>query len=256
MPSSLNSNDSPNLWPGQSLVSDNGRAIFKAQTDGNLVVYAHLSNDADGEHPLWESGSSGRSYNRVTMNGNGELCAFTYENNGADTTWKNGSWNSGRPGPYTLRMQDDGNLVIYAADGAAIWASGTHVSPEPIPFSQVTFVNGSNGALCAPLVKNYNGSKMLWNGDNTYWDLVQGVSKTVDFNTDTTKDNQTTIGQLIGDGTVVSLGLYVVWGDHDWVNPWTGYQFVYQSSSRQRLTFHKFGGLNNGDAAYDGAVTF
>ncbi|KXT09666.1 hypothetical protein AC579_3019 [Pseudocercospora musae] len=122
-------------------------------------------------------------------------------------------------------MQDDGNLVVYVADGASIWASETRVSPEPIPFSQVTFVNGSNAALCAPLVKKYNGSKILQRRPHILGSGARkpGVSKTVAFNTDTTKDNRTTIGQHIGgDGTVVSLGLYVVWGDHDWVNPWTG----------------------------------
>ena len=39
-------------------------------------------------------------------------------------TWASGI--KGNTAPYTLLMQDDGNLVIYDSKNRAIWASGTN----------------------------------------------------------------------------------------------------------------------------------
>jgi hypothetical protein len=74
------------------------------QPDGNLVVYG--SSKAD-----------------VTLSGFGVCSA----NSPCIAIWATGS-RGGRSygtGPYTLRMQDDGNLVMYDSTGLALWASGT-----------------------------------------------------------------------------------------------------------------------------------
>jgi hypothetical protein len=61
-------------------------------------------------------------------------------------------------------MQDDGNLVVYASDGKAIWASGTQISSKFIPFSEVEWVNGGSGVFLGPIILDGVGDRQLWSG--------------------------------------------------------------------------------------------
>lgn len=174
MSNQLKSDSNPNLYPGNDLWSSNRRARFSAQKDGNVVIYAVLSSGE--EKAIWSTDTQGHIYDRVSMNSNGELCLFANDHNG-DTTWKSGSgdWNTGIQGPYTLVMQDDGHLCVYGSESRFVWGSRTHVS-QPIRFSQVSFVNGSNGADAYPMIKDGRGEEVLWNPreENTYWLLNEG----------------------------------------------------------------------------------
>ncbi|XXQ38938.1 Bulb-type lectin domain-containing protein [Plasmodiophora brassicae] len=92
-PSVLNAGGT--LSGGQSLISPNERVRLDMQRDGNLVLYAPTLV----AKPLWAT------------------------NHGEKAS----------EGPFLLRMQDDGNLVIYEAQGKSIWATGTDhkgVSPH------------------------------------------------------------------------------------------------------------------------------
>lgn len=169
----LNTADDGMLKPGQELIADNGRVKLSAMPDGNVLVYATVGGDP---FCLWATNTKG-SYNRFCVNGNnGELCIFTQEQ-GGDTLWKNGCWNSGKSGPYTLRMQDDGNLVVSSNDGTIIWQTGTHVSQAPIEFSQVKFVNDAHGVVINPQIRDANGGKVLWDGgdyEGFTWAIADG----------------------------------------------------------------------------------
>jgi hypothetical protein len=174
MPDRIRSDQNPNLYPGQELASANGRAVLKVHDNGDVVVWAHLSGNPEPNWermPIWSTHTDNQPGTHFCMNNNGEVCVFK---NGSDqTTWKSGSWNSGRPGPYTLVMQNDGNLVAYASDGSAIWDSGSRVSPEPVEFSHVTFNNEAHGVICWPQIRNWNGSQILFGGGkSTFWVLA------------------------------------------------------------------------------------
>jgi hypothetical protein len=49
-----------------------------------------------------------------------------YRNSDGAALWH--TWTAGQPSA-TLRMQDDGNFVLYSASGLALWNSGTHNNP-------------------------------------------------------------------------------------------------------------------------------
>ena len=73
------------LLPKQSLESRNGRYRLIYQGDGNLVI---LDLNVRGGKPIWNSGTAGSA-------------------------------------PGILKMQDDGNLVLYNQAGAALWNTET-----------------------------------------------------------------------------------------------------------------------------------
>lgn len=77
------------LPQGVPLRSKNGAYYLVVQADGNLVGYT--SSDFRPENAFWSSATQGR----------GEA-------------------------PFQLKMQRDGNLVLYGADDKPIWASLTH----------------------------------------------------------------------------------------------------------------------------------
>lgn len=81
------------LNPGEALQSDNGKYSLQMQGDGNLVEY---EGAASIESAIWASGTS-------------DLPSFMR--------------------PVRADMQDDGNLVLYAATGTPAWASGTDGNP-------------------------------------------------------------------------------------------------------------------------------
>ncbi|MBV9594782.1 MAG: hypothetical protein JO147_13425, partial [Actinobacteria bacterium] len=96
------------LSPGQSMKSANGNFSLVMQADGNVVLY-----DAVGR-PQWSSGTlHGSSY--LSLQADGSLALF----------WRTGNQRIGSGSAATLTLQNDGNLVLTAITGAALWASGT-----------------------------------------------------------------------------------------------------------------------------------
>lgn len=100
------------LYPGESIVSPDGRFRLVAQADGNLVLYQ------SGNVVLWHSETSGRSMRATVMQADGNLVVYD-ANNVA-------SWSSQTQAAGTsLHMQSDGNVVIYRSGGVPIWSTNT-----------------------------------------------------------------------------------------------------------------------------------
>ena len=122
------------LWCSQTP----GQGIYQAimQSDGNFVVY-------EDDTPIWNTNTVGGAdapY-RLAMQPDGNL--VVYGSSKADVSlsgfgvcsagtpciavWSTGprGGRSAGTGPYTLRMQDDGNLVMYDSTGLPLWSSGT-----------------------------------------------------------------------------------------------------------------------------------
>jgi hypothetical protein len=108
------------LGPGQSIVSQNGRASLLMQSDGNLVLYQIAGGT---QTALWATGTDAPG-SRIVMQGDGNLALYT---SGGDCHWAAGT--HGNPGSW-LALQDDGNLVLYSAAGPALWTAGTQLTPE------------------------------------------------------------------------------------------------------------------------------
>jgi hypothetical protein len=128
--------ESPGLMQYQMLVSPNGKYQAKMQTDGNFVIYEENT-------PIWNTNTVGKAEEpyRLAMQPDGNL--VVYGSSKADVflpglwvcranspclpIWSTGP-RGGRSygtGPYTLQMQDDGNLVLVDSTGLPLWASGT-----------------------------------------------------------------------------------------------------------------------------------
>ncbi|MCX6805740.1 MAG: hypothetical protein NT114_03565, partial [Patescibacteria group bacterium] len=103
------------LQRGQVLISPDRSKKLVMQEDGNLAVYIYHG-------PIWQAAVQGS--NRLAFQSDGNLALWKDNADGTATAlWSSGS--SGALGTV-LRMQDDGNLVMYngAYNGApAVWYS-------------------------------------------------------------------------------------------------------------------------------------
>ena len=99
------------LYPGQGVFSTDGRFGLIYQGDGNLVLYA------PNGVPLWWTGVVGPP-GVTMMQTDGNLVILS---NGTDV-WHTGT--AGHPGAY-MRVQSDGNLVMFSAGGAVLMSTGT-----------------------------------------------------------------------------------------------------------------------------------
>ncbi len=108
-----------NTW----LRSPNGRYGCLFQQGGNLVVYRF---DRSPYQPMWNSMTDSRGGVNMRLSNDGVLRMFS----GAHQL----VWEAGDPGAFShcyLRMQDDGNLVIYRENGngmSVAWASNSNQS--------------------------------------------------------------------------------------------------------------------------------
>lgn len=103
------------LSAGESLVSSSGEYFFTNQKDGNLSVY----NAAGVKQSLWETRWGGRGDVMLLKDGN--LVLLDTEGT-VKPVWASMKQTTA-PGPYSLVMQDNGNLVIYGADHKPKWSS-------------------------------------------------------------------------------------------------------------------------------------
>ena len=106
------------MTEGQSLWSPDHRYQFTFQTNGNVELYG-----PNGW--MWQSGTSGQTATALTLETDGDLA----EMNGSTQVWDTGSWlwDPGawlNPSDTYLAVQDDGNVVLYGANGP-LWSTGT-----------------------------------------------------------------------------------------------------------------------------------
>ncbi|RSS83828.1 hypothetical protein [Streptomyces sp. WAC06614] len=94
------------------------------QNDNNLVIYRKRDGQA-----IWNSGTYGSGFYSIElrMEPDGEMLLRDWFSP-YKVVWRSGT--AGNPGAYAL-LQDDGNFVVYKADGGpgkggALWQSGTY----------------------------------------------------------------------------------------------------------------------------------
>jgi hypothetical protein len=104
------------LTAGQFLISADGHYELTLQGDGNLVLY--VLNGAGAPRAVWQSGTRGDTGDRAVLQSNGNLVLLDAA---GQTLW---STNKTASGCTNLKVQDDGNLVLYTATGS-YWATAT-----------------------------------------------------------------------------------------------------------------------------------
>jgi hypothetical protein len=124
------------LLKGNSLYSPGGAFRFTLQLDGNAAVQcvndatlprqwttgAALNATTDVQWvPITSFQSQDSGVTEVDMQLDGNLVGY----NGAGVAFQSGTPGPSNPGVF-LRMQDDGNLVIYNPDGSMRWMTGTN----------------------------------------------------------------------------------------------------------------------------------
>ncbi|MEW5251379.1 hypothetical protein [Microbulbifer discodermiae] len=134
------------LLPGESIKSPNGIYKLEMQSDGNLV----LSDDIGKIH-LWSTDTAGHpklkdSNGFVEMFGQGAFGLRSALDTDIQIYWNSQSW--GHPGAH-LRVQDDGNMVVYNSDGQPVWVSNTyqgdcHYEDFPTYFGDLAFCSFVN----------------------------------------------------------------------------------------------------------------
>ncbi|WP_407914190.1 hypothetical protein [Kitasatospora sp. NE20-6] len=109
----------PDEHCGWSRSSSTVRLTF--QCDGNLVLY----RISDG-HAMWASGTYGKGsltpdLLNFSHDGYMKLFAHPWYGSSLECIWGNSSAADGR-----LKVQDDGNVVIYTSGGTPIWHTNTY----------------------------------------------------------------------------------------------------------------------------------
>jgi len=105
---------------GDCMTSDNKAYKACLQTDGNFVL-------SEGSHVHWHSNTPRSDPNfHLHFQSDGNL-VFYYK---GEAPWHTRSYNKG-PGPHSLNLQDDRNLVVYDANGKAHWSSKFGLNGAP-----------------------------------------------------------------------------------------------------------------------------
>jgi peptidoglycan/xylan/chitin deacetylase (PgdA/CDA1 family) len=128
-----------------------GRILWSSATGNSPGAFALMLADGDfaiyssSDQMLWETGTAGYPGADLAVQDNGDLVIY----DGSQRRWSSGSANSElspgerlEPGWYLdspggtcrLVMKRNGDLVFYAADGRALWSSGTPGSPGAFAF--------------------------------------------------------------------------------------------------------------------------
>lgn len=160
------------VWASHTNGKDATRLIMQA--DGNLVLYSRGK-------PLWSTGTAGNSGARITMQTDGNLVIYSDgkpvwashtvvdfspppkdESSKPSSESSSDQLSSGQQlkageglrsqnGRYRLVMQGDGNLVLYAKNKGALWASHT------------------NGTKAKRVVMQGDGNLVAYGGGKAHW---------------------------------------------------------------------------------------
>jgi|GEM_PF-6727435 len=117
------------LQLGEALHSPNGRYRLELQaSDGNLVLYHQYPGG--GQHPIWatmtqKDAGHADFAGELVMQTDGNLVLYRagHRHGAAHARWSSGTNKTENEGA-ALRLQNDGNLVLYVGD-KALWSSGT-----------------------------------------------------------------------------------------------------------------------------------
>jgi YD repeat-containing protein len=133
------------LASGACIVSPSGRFVAYMQTAGNLVVY---DRSYSPWLALWANSGTGTSGSYLAMQGDGNLVIYT--SLGSPVWSTNTVTSPGGNGTYVLKLQDQGNLVIYKD----LWETGTtQPSTQSTAWATLSCSNvGQNTSLGAALV--------------------------------------------------------------------------------------------------------
>jgi hypothetical protein len=112
------------LVPGTGIQSRDGRFYLTYQTDGSFGYY-DVNYSTSGWK--WGYGNYGETPGKAELTSEGVLRVLD-SGGGVRVQW--GDANAGNGGPYKLRMQCDGNLVIYDGLERAVWASNKLLVPN------------------------------------------------------------------------------------------------------------------------------
>jgi len=119
------------LKPGENLTSPTGAFQLAFQpTDGNVVLYAlddtHYPVEVKYTRVIYSFGVQDRSASTLIMQTYGDLQVLDGETH---VIWASQTPYYQDQGAF-LRVQDDGNLVIYLPSGEFIWQSHTAAGPR------------------------------------------------------------------------------------------------------------------------------
>jgi LysM repeat protein len=148
--SSLNAGQS--LSVGQELKSDNGKYTLTLQQDGNLVL-------SEGGKAVWAAGTDGSGAVRANVQEDGNFVLYKDDNS---PVWA--SKTSGSSG-VRLTVQDDRNVVLYAGD-KPVWASGSvapkAAAPAAEPAPAAPAAEPAPAAAPAPRTHTVASGDTLW----------------------------------------------------------------------------------------------
>lgn len=215
------------VWNTGTATNYGNYAVF--QNDGNLVVYA------PGGNPLWWSTTWGVSADRMALQDDGNIHIyanttekFTTDNRvnhyalnnvgtqiASPTRLNPGDFVKSPDGRYTLVMQGDGNLVLYSADAAPIWNSGTAGRPNSYAVMQndgnlVVYTAGNSpiwwsatwGNGASTLIVQNDGNLVIYrNSDNAFTWATLSQFNNYQVNTN--------LGTQISSGTTIHAGEYL-----------------------------------------------
>jgi len=110
-----------NAWSKYNILGkDHYRKVFSATVTRYFTVDFGRLSTKTA---IWASNTYGNPGAKLVMQEDGNLVIYSAD---GKALWSTGTY--GNPGAYKV-MQSDGNLVIYSKDGKALWSSGTYGTP-------------------------------------------------------------------------------------------------------------------------------
>lgn len=163
------------LSPGQYLLSPDTHSVLVLQGDGNLVLY-------DNFRAVWNSGTTGKGGNRLTMQPDGNLVLYSGNN---VALWNSQTWNHQGA---SLSLQTDGNLVVYDSNNSPLWYTATVVNPTNLGYTNAILSVGDMypGQSLQTANRKYefilqlDGNLVLYSNGKPLWSSVthgQSVSR-------------------------------------------------------------------------------
>ncbi|CEO95701.1 unnamed protein product (mitochondrion) [Plasmodiophora brassicae] len=133
--------DPPGDSIGNLIASDDGMYVFIIEPDCNAAVVK-----VDNNVTLWTmvppGSMAGSRPCQVRLNAS----ALVMTDRDGNPIWTSKSFAQG-PAPYSLKMQNDGNLVLYAGDNKALWQTDTYGRPAVLAQNETL---GANAWLWSP----------------------------------------------------------------------------------------------------------